>query len=45
MAALDDLHDESLKAKVDAIKAWLPQILPELLICSKLSEADKRNTI
>ena len=24
MAALDDLHDESLKVKVDAIKAWLP---------------------
>ena len=31
--------------KVDQVKQWLPQVLPELLICSKLSEADKRNII
>jgi len=29
----------------DHVLQWLPQLLPELLICCKLSDADKRNTI
>ena len=29
----------------ELVKASLPEILPELLICSKLADADKRNLI
>jgi hypothetical protein len=44
-AAHDDASNPTLNQKVDQMKQWLPQMLPELLICSKLSEADKRNII
>ena len=27
------------------MKVWLPKVLPELLVCSKLSEADRLNMI
>ena len=43
MASYSD--DESDASKVDQVKQWLPSLLPELLICSKLREADKRNII
>ena len=45
MAAYVDTQDPQMATKVDQFKQWLPQVLPELLICSKLSEADKRNII
>ena len=44
-AAHEDASNLTLNQKVDQIKLWLPQILPELLICAKVSEADKRNII
>ena len=31
--------------KVDMVKQWLPQVLPEMLVCSRLTEADMRNII
>ena len=45
MASFSDANDPDMASKVAQVKQWLPQLLPELLICSKLREADKRNII
>ena len=45
MMAVEADEDSDSSGKIALVKQWLPEVLPELLICCKLSEADKRNLI